>query len=458
MKKDHEKNFYSNINLNDSNTIPKNFEIKAENSTHIFNISLEICKKSSIRENTNPNQQFNISGNEVLSISAELINKNERFFNKSNEEIEAKEFYNDIYTLGELKNNVKGFEFFMDLITFKNSFLRSLEDKNCELLILKDILLLNIHVENFLSISKTFNLTLSPCINKKKILNKGHTINNAKSFVNSYKELKLESIIIPRSEIANSEIKFKDNSPININLINKKHLLPKNEELINGPNWLTSTKNDFKQNYSPISEKSEINYDKENFAKVLPKYSTNNLSKIDFIESLINKSEIIKDINEENLISKEITNNFREIKYRLIFKASRDGDSAPKFHSLCDELTNLIILIKTKKGLRFGGFTSNKFRTTSHLKFDNKAFLFSLDNKKVYKVIPGEYAIYCYENTGPCFAKRSLYIPNKFFKRLGKTCGAGGPYQFKENYELNGGIEQFYVEEMEVFQIQIDKN
>ena len=104
---------------------------------------------------------------------------------------------------------------------------------------------------------------------------------------------------------------------------------------------------------------------------------------------------------------------------------------------MCDKYANLIILIKTKKGARFGGFTSAKFRSTSHLKFDNNAFLFSLDNHEVFKIIPGQYAIYCYENSGPCFAKGSLYIPNGFFKKCGKTSLAGGPYQFKKDYELN---------------------
>ena len=174
------------------------------------------------------------------------------------------------------------------------------------------------------------------------------------------------------------------------------------------------------------------------------------------IDGLLKESQIVKDIEEELLIGDMITI-LKTKKYRLLYRASRDGDSANKFHSICDNSNNLIVLVQTQKGLRFGGFTSNKFKVSSHMKYDNNAFLFSLDLKKVYKISPGEYAIYCYYNSGPCFSQGSLYIPNNFFKKFGKTSLAGGPYQFKEDYEINNGEEKFLVKELEIFQVQIDE-
>ena len=174
------------------------------------------------------------------------------------------------------------------------------------------------------------------------------------------------------------------------------------------------------------------------------------------IDGLLKESQIVKDMEEELLIADMITI-LKTKKYRLLYRASRDGDSANKFHSICDNSNNLIILVQTQKGLRFGGFTSNKFKVSSHMKYDNNAFLFSLDLKKVFKIAPGEYAIYCYYNSGPCFSQGSLYIPNNFFKKFGKTSLAGGPYQFKEDYEINNGEEKFLVKELEIFQVQIDE-
>ena len=168
------------------------------------------------------------------------------------------------------------------------------------------------------------------------------------------------------------------------------------------------------------------------------------------------ESKIITDLNEEEFIGNAIT--VSKKKYRLLYRASRDGDSANRFHYICDKHSNLIVLIKTQKGLRFGGFTSSKFRSTSHLKFDNNAFLFSLDNKKVFNIIPGQYAIYCYDNTGPCFSKGSLYVPNSFFSKYGKTRIAGGPFQFRKDYELNNGNEKFLIKELEVFQVKVEEN
>ncbi len=86
---------------------------------------------------------------------------------------------------------------------------------------------------------------------------------------------------------------------------------------------------------------------------------------------------------------------------------------------------------------------------------NNDAFLFSLDLMKVFKILQGNYAIYCYENTGPCFTKGSLYVPNSSFTKYGKTSVAGGPFQLKKNYELNNGKEKFLIEELEVFQVKI---
>ncbi len=174
-------------------------------------------------------------------------------------------------------------------------------------------------------------------------------------------------------------------------------------------------------------------------------------------EGLIKISKIIKDTEEDTLIG-DMISTLKIKKYRLLFRATRDGDSANKFHSICDNYKNLIILIETQKGLRFGGFTSSKFRGSSHLKIDNNAFLFSLDLKKVYNIISGQYAIYCYQNSGPCFSQGSLYIPNNFFYKYGKTGTAGGPYQFEKDYELNGGEEKFLVKELEIFQVKIEDN
>jgi len=46
---------------------------------------------------------------------------------------------------------------------------------------------------------------------------------------------------------------------------------------------------------------------------------------------------------------------------------------------------NCLVLIKTVKGKRFGGFRSIPFKKESKMRPDPKAFLFSLDRKMICK-------------------------------------------------------------------------
>ena len=144
-------------------------------------------------------------------------------------------------------------------------------------------------------------------------------------------------------------------------------------------------------------------YDEEDMKK--PKttlfniYSTNtrpHKKKIDIgIESNILKKE---DLTEEFfLFSKlrEIYQNNRFFRLNLIYRASRDGDSAKNFHLKCDLIGPNIILIKTRKHFIFGGFTNKCWKHLfKDIKKDNpdfatkykddKAFGFSVNLKKIY--------------------------------------------------------------------------
>ena len=48
---------------------------------------------------------------DVLAINLRLKDENKMFYNKNNELILMEEYYQDIYTLDELKNNCKDFDF-----------------------------------------------------------------------------------------------------------------------------------------------------------------------------------------------------------------------------------------------------------------------------------------------------------------------------------------------------------
>ena len=424
-----------------SKEIPYSIELKANNSFHKFELCLEISNKALYEEKLRPIELFETSVDSVLSISLRLLNKNRTFYNKNNEVLEVSEFYQDIYTLDELKNNIKGFEFFTELNEFKNALIVALKKNEFELLLIKNNILLNVNIQNYFNYTKTLYLLIRPYIHSKSpkdfwINNrmKKNCVNREISVPNNFNENKEKSIIVEKE---------KENLSENNSLLIKKRL--RNKEIIQKVKT-TDISNKYMENEKSQSESISISIDEKKID--LPEFR---------MDSLAQESKIIKKMEEETLIGDAISNSPQK-KYRLIYRASRDGDSANKFHYLCDKYSNLIILIETQLGIKFGGYTSSKFRSSSHLKFDNNAFLFSLDQMKVFNILPGHYAIYCYDNTGPCFSKGSLYVPNSFFSKYGKTRIAGGPFQFRKDYELNNGKEKFLIKELEVFQVKINDN
>jgi hypothetical protein len=68
------------------------------------------------------------------------------------------------------------------------------------------------------------------------------------------------------------------------------------------------------------------------------------------------------------------------IKFILLFKATRDGDKLNILHNKCDN-KSVLILIKTKKDIRFGGYSEIGFNDNGSELNDRNAFIFSLDKK-----------------------------------------------------------------------------
>ena len=166
-------------------------------------------------------------------------------------------------------------------------------------------------------------------------------------------------------------------------------------------------------------------------------------------------SDIITNINELDIINKRLLRQNKRTVYTLIYKATRDGDKAENFHQMCDSYNNTVVLIKTLKGRRFGGFTHETWDGEDQNKVDNRAFLFSIDKQKVYNVIKNEEAIGCYKLNGPDFCGWQIVIQDNFLSN--KQCYTGEKemnYRTDEDYELNGGEKYFGVQELEVFQVK----
>ena len=144
-------------------------------------------------------------------------------------------------------------------------------------------------------------------------------------------------------------------------------------------------------------------------------------------------------------------------KLNLLFSSSKEGDSSQIVHNKIDGRENILMLVKTTKGRKFGGYTSIGFDSSQSSKEDDKAFLLSLDKLKTYDNIRNENAIFCSKDDVPFFysnfGKYNIKIENKFFSKEGYTAKKGDCFETTEDYEINGGEEKFVVKELEFFQI-----
>ena len=168
------------------------------------------------------------------------------------------------------------------------------------------------------------------------------------------------------------------------------------------------------------------------------------------------KGDIIHDMNELEMITKKINKENKRIIINLLYKASADSDSASVFHEKCDGANNTIVLVETKDGKRFGGYTTKSWKGNCVEKADPDAFIFSFDKMKTYDNIPGDDAIGCYPKFGPIFLGCQIKIFDNAFTRGGTTFEKELNFNTEEDYELTGGNRTFDVKDIEVYEVIIE--
>ena len=227
--------------------------------------------------------------------------------------------------------------------------------------------------------------------------------------------------------------------------------------IINETNSLLSTSENFSEfSFNPQKlQKKNNNF----FNRPLP--LPKNFHPIKDLKSIIS-SEIIKSIEEIELILKSVHNynKFDDTPtIQAIFQSSSNGDSAQTFHKFCDGEPNVIVVIETNKGNRFGGFTTIGFNSDNEVKKDYYAFLFSFDLMKIYKSKSGKKNIFCKENFGPCFGdkdNKDLMISDNFTSNESFVGKCNGCFlNMNQDYEINNGNSNFIVNKLEIFKLLI---
>ena len=149
----------------------------------------------------------------------------------------------------------------------------------------------------------------------------------------------------------------------------------------------------------------------------------------------------------------------KTINYKLLYRGTRDGDQVKTFHSKCDNKRPTLSIIKTKKGMRFGGYTEQTWNDTNGngvWKTDDKAFCFSIELNKIYNIIKGKNAIYCGASYMCYFGDNIFGLYNGAFS-ANNWCYSMNYSNFQgqeKDFELtNEKDSNFQLAEVEVFEI-----
>lgn len=141
----------------------------------------------------------------------------------------------------------------------------------------------------------------------------------------------------------------------------------------------------------------------------------------------------------------------KELKYKLLYRASEDGYSPQSFHNKVDKYKNTLIIIKDINNFIFGGFTRKTWDGDKIFKRDKKAIVFNLDKEKYYKVNDEEKSIFCNPDNLAIFGEGDIYLGVDSIKSSFPK--AYGSFKDDKENELTMGYTKLTPLEVEVFQL-----
>ena len=183
-----------------------------------------------------------------------------------------------------------------------------------------------------------------------------------------------------------------------------------------------------------------------NISKILKE----NLYESEIQYNFLNESNIIKTQNEKEKLFNFLNKKIKSIE--LIYRGTRDGDSAETFHQKCDNKGPTLTICKEKNGIIFGGYTEANWDSEKRLaKYDKNAFIFSITNNKKIESKNYETSIECNPIFGPIFGfGGDITIVNNFLS-YESNMWSGQKTYFDNKYEITNGKKYFILGELEVY-------
>ena len=171
-------------------------------------------------------------------------------------------------------------------------------------------------------------------------------------------------------------------------------------------------------------------------------------------------SDIIKNMDDYEFIRDCLG----KISLKMVFNSNINGDYALDVHTRVN-YHHILAIIETENGNRFGGYTSDNFSPQTLglsstnielLKQDHSAFLFNLDQKKIYNIKKKDItrALDCDEYFTFCFGEGDLLLRDQFMTNGGSSnfpdCYGDDSTQ---KFELTNGEENFTVKSFEIYHV-----
>ena len=181
----------------------------------------------------------------------------------------------------------------------------------------------------------------------------------------------------------------------------------------------------------------------------------NNSQKINFkLDENSMDSLIISNPEDIKLLKNWVSQN-SNITFKLIYRATRDGDTEEDFHKMCDNKSPSISILITPNGYIFGGYTTLLFNNPANESLDlrdEEAFVFSLNRRKKFETQDKNVSICKRPGYLIVFGngKNSIQIEKNALKCTSHWSNPEGSYGSNLGLTEN---RNFSIKEFEVFQV-----
>ena len=140
---------------------------------------------------------------------------------------------------------------------------------------------------------------------------------------------------------------------------------------------------------------------------------------------------------------------------KLLFDSKKDGDLMSTFYNKCGGKFPTVVLVKNKKGHRYGGYSSIPWKDNNYeYSFDKENFIFSFDKKEKYKIIFPKYAMQSGKDFFAFGGSPDFVIYNKCTSLSNTYSGDPDAYGITKNYVLNFGESNYTISSFEIYQIE----